>query len=471
MLIPCDADILCCIKFINALRLFCAMKVLVINPPTSREYSRMQRCHGKVDAYNLTHYDQIPVDLLYVGAIFKKHRHDVEIIDFSIRKRFIEFSERLKNLMSSIDMIVVNSANPVIKEDYQLIQTAKAKGIKTILIGELCNFGEVELMNLYKDIDICVRGEIEAPFEDIAKGKKISEIESITFRENNKIVKNKYGKFCDLDNFPIPARKLTTWKDYIQPSDNEPYTVITVSRGCPYNCTFCQNAGFSGKKPRYRSVESVIEEIMQCLNIGIRNFFFRAENFTLDKSFVSQLCRQITKRKIYVRWSCSTRVDLVCKSLLKEMKKAGCWLVHYGVECADETALKELNKNCSEKQIEEAVKASKELGILVHASFVYGIGNDKERMVKNFRLIKKYSIDFPAFFKLKAFKGTGLKITQEEIDKLLDEEFYEMIRQFSLYYYLSLPYLLNMCRNILQHPRIAKGLIMNGPKRVRTLIS
>lgn len=446
------------------------MRILVINPPSSVEYSRMQRCHGKVDKYNLTYYDQIPVDLLYAAAVFRRAGHDVKLLDFSLRKRFNEYSKKLKAIMDDIDLIVVNSATTVINEDYSIIKSAKKKGARTILIGELCNYNEISLMDKYEDVDICVRGEIEGPLSEIASDKALADIKGITFRSDGKVIRNDDHGFCVLDDLAFPARDLSDWKDYRQPSDTESYTVITVSRGCPYNCTFCQNGGFSGNKARYRSVDSVIDEIRQCVDMGIRNFFFRAENFTLNNSFVSGLCKEIAGRKLKIRWSCSTRADLVDKEILFKMRKAGCWLIHYGVECTDDSALKELNKQCSEKQIDMAIRISKNLGLIVHASFIYGIGNDKKRMEKNFRLIRRHSIDFPAFFKLKAFKGTAIDKTEDEIDALLDDEFYEMIRRFSMSYYMSPRYIANTLRNIVHNPYLLKGLIINGPGRVMSLL-
>jgi anaerobic magnesium-protoporphyrin IX monomethyl ester cyclase len=97
---------------------------------------------------------------------------------------------------------------------------------------------------------------------------------------------------------------------------------------------------------------------------------------------VRKLCEEIIRRKIEIFWGCLTRANNIDFSLLQIMKKAGCREVQIGVESGDEEVLKSINKNITLKEIEEAFKILKKVGINTKGFFILGHPKDTPKTIK-----------------------------------------------------------------------------------------
>ena len=127
------------------------------------------------------------------------------------------------------------------------------------------------------------------------------------------------------------------------------------------------------------------------------------------KDVVREFCETIIREKIDITWSCFTRVDYVSEELLKLMKQAGCHLILFGVESADEQILKNIKKNISLKQVEEMVKLARKLGIETRASFMFGNqGETEETVKKTIDFAVKLDPDEVQFNIATAYPGTEL---------------------------------------------------------------
>lgn len=106
--------------------------------------------------------------------------------------------------------------------------------------------------------------------------------------------------------------------------------LIFANRGCPYACSYC--FVWFGKKMRYRPVPLVIEELKQQATRGVTHFFFLDYTFTLNKTWVKELCQEIITTGLNITWMCQTRCEQVNGELLRAMRQAGCVGIYYGVE-------------------------------------------------------------------------------------------------------------------------------------------
>ena len=83
-----------------------------------------------------------------------------------------------------------------------------------------------------------------------------------------------------------------------------------------------------------------MDELEHCVReYGIRNFFFRADTFTWEKEWVIEVCREILRRKLDIQWVANSRANTIDDERLKWMKRAGCWLVSFGVESGNQYIL------------------------------------------------------------------------------------------------------------------------------------
>ena len=104
----------------------------------------------------------------------------------------------------------------------------------------------------------------------------------------------------DLDAQPFPARELMRNELYIRPDTKEPMATIQTARGCPSQCVFCLTPEISGKRVRFRSPQNVLDEMIECYEKHhIRNFFFKADTFTINPAWVKEMCELIIGSRIY----------------------------------------------------------------------------------------------------------------------------------------------------------------------------
>lgn len=136
-------------------------------------------------------------------------------------------------------------------------------------------------------IDAVVRGEGEEVFKQLLhhldKGKELSDVRGITYRENNKIRNNPPMPLIkDIDSIPIPAFDLLPMEKY--QFNKKRFGVVITSRGCPFQCVFCSSFLQFGKKWRAHSVGRVIEELKILHDeFKVREIEFFDDTFTLNK--------------------------------------------------------------------------------------------------------------------------------------------------------------------------------------------
>jgi anaerobic magnesium-protoporphyrin IX monomethyl ester cyclase len=119
-----------------------------------------------------------------------------------------------------------------------------------------------------------------------------------------------------------------------------------------------------GNRIRYRNIKCVISEIEKIQEtFGQVKIFIADDIFLMNKKRVYEFCTEIERRKLYFSWSCLSRVDNVSENLLKRMKESGCKEISYGCESGSNKILEICNKNISTKDIINAVRITKKVGI------------------------------------------------------------------------------------------------------------
>jgi radical SAM superfamily enzyme YgiQ (UPF0313 family) len=206
----------------------------------------------------------------------------------------------------------------------------------------------------------------------------------------------------------IPDRGLLKNDRYIMPLTGKPFTVIKVSRGCNYQCSFCTSEAYYSKGWRSRSPQNIIEEIKDVKNnYGINTFLFLADTFNADNEFVTNLSSMIIDEKLGINWVSNSRVDLVDNDSVRLMKKAGCMLVSLGIESYDQGVLKLNNKNLAPETIERNTEIFSKNGIMTYGYFVFGLkGETKKSVLKTIFLASKSDLDFAIFYSLTPYPGT-----------------------------------------------------------------
>lgn len=218
----------------------------------------------------------------------------------------------------------------------------------------------------------------------LAAGTDLSTVKGIAHLDGGECVCTpSRGVIADLDRLPFPDYSELDFRKYKGlPEVAGPSAAIITSRGCPYQCTFCSASRFWHRRWRYRSSESVLEEI-QWLNkdFGMKSFLFFDDNFAVRKERAVDICRLILEKKLDISWVACTHVNHVDGELLRWMKKAGCYRIDYGVESGSPRILSGIKKGTNVEQVRGAFRLTHEAGIQPRAYLMVGNPGEDEGTV------------------------------------------------------------------------------------------
>jgi anaerobic magnesium-protoporphyrin IX monomethyl ester cyclase len=192
---------------------------------------------------------------------------------------------------------------------------------------------------------------------------------------NGSIEKNRPRDFLqDLDSLPFPDREM--WKPWIKEQAGGELAVL-LGRGCPYDCTYCSNHALrnvaGGKYVRMRSPENIVHEVdFLHKNFPNRSIFFEVESIALNKSWMIELCRQLT---IYnstisdtLSYACNIRISpqSIDENLFIALEKANFYRINIGLESGSERIRREvLRRNYSNENFLKVVSLARKHGIKI----------------------------------------------------------------------------------------------------------
>jgi len=387
------------------------MKVWLIDPPlTNSEYAgRFKRIANVLPSLGLG----------YLAAVLKNDGFDVKIVDC----RVLNISEDALLQMIKKECPCLAGITATTLSFHSA--SSLARNIKNILPETLLVLGgphitaaSTETMET-SEFDAGIIGEGEAAFLKLARQMRencleFESIENLTYRKDGSIKVNPLGKYIEnLDELPFPARELfppiNVYKPVAASYKKLPFAHMLTSRGCPFRCIFCDRKVF-GNRFRARSVENVLAEIEELVyRHGAREIKFFDDTFTVDKERAFSICEEIIRRKIKVAWSCLSHVRCVDEKLLKQMKRAGCWQIGFGLESGDPNVLASMKKGMTVEDSRNAVIWAKKAGLNVRCFFVIGMPADTADSIKRtLEFAKSLPIDVANFYNVTLYPGNEL---------------------------------------------------------------
>ncbi len=248
-------------------------------------------------------------------------------------------------------------------------------------------------------LDYIIWSEPEKPLMELIKGINPLEVKGIYCRSNGDIFFTGEGeRVKDLDELGVPVHDGLPFYLYRCPlARRRPMTIVNCSRGCINSCVHCQ-AGTFQKPLRYRSVDSVVEEMRDIRRLGIKEIKFYDCSLPTRGDFVIKLCEEMLRERFDFTWHCNARADRINREILSIMKRAGCHNISIGAESADPFILKNMRKNETLEEIEHAVRMVKESGMRVLMYLTFGLdGETHESMERTFRFVRRLMPDYVTF--------------------------------------------------------------------------
>jgi len=386
------------------------MRALLINPPRFNEL-----CANNPKIVEEERGINPPLGLLYIAAYLEKETsHEVEIIDAQVEGyTYEELAVALKRTTASVFGITVMTLTLIdVMKTVALIKSIHKDSI-IVLGGPHVHLYPDQTIKL-EGVDYLVLGEGERSFahllDALESNGDLTDITGLVFRQNGKIIHTGVPALISgLDALPFPARHLTPYRRYRSLlSKGEIVTTLFTSRGCPYRCRFCDRPHL-GKVFRTRSPHNVVDEIEECIKLGIHEFLFYDDTFTVSIKRAKEISREIIRRKLDITFDIRTRVNTIDEELLDLLKRAGCAGIHYGVEAGNDRMLEVLQKDISVKQARLAFAVTKRKKIQTLAYFMIGSPSETLQDIHDtFRLQKELDPDYLHMTILTPFPGTNI---------------------------------------------------------------
>jgi radical SAM superfamily enzyme YgiQ (UPF0313 family) len=302
-----------------------------------------------------------PLGLLTVAALLPA-KWEKKLIDLNTQK--LKQSDILW-----ADYIFISAIGTQYNSTVETIERCKSLGKKVVAGGPLFT----EDFEKFETVDHLILNEAE-----ITLPMFISDLEKNTAKRVYKT-----DQFADITNSPTPDFSLINLAIYSSKS-------IQYSRGCPYNCEFCDITALLGHKPRIKSTQQVLNELQNIYDLGGRgNLFFVDDNFIGNKhrlktDLLPAIIEWMQAHNHPFNLSTEASINLADNpELMKLMTQADFSTVFIGIETPQETSLEECNKvQNKNRNLIDSVKKVQQAGIEVQGGFIVGFDNDLPTIFK-----------------------------------------------------------------------------------------
>ncbi len=353
------------------------MKTLLLSPPLNLETRMGALSEGGAVMPAL--------GLLYIAGWMREKGHDINILD--AEGMGLGLTETVEAIRQQSPEVLGITATTLSVHVAAAVADAAKKvipSLKVYLGGPHVTAMPHDTMDNFPTIDGCILGDGEISFEkvisNIAAGRSPgNDVDGVIWREDGKTHHTpKTSHLSNLDILPMPAFDLLQgfphrYRPPFHSYHQLPVANIVTARGCPGVCSFCDRAVF-GREPFFHSIEYILDMVEHLVTTyGVKEISIKDDMFIFDKDRVFKFCEALQERNLNISWSCNARVNYISDEMLAVMKKAGCWMISYGIESGAPTMLKKMMKGITLRQINKALELTRKHGIVSKGFFMIGI--------------------------------------------------------------------------------------------------
>lgn len=307
------------------------------------------------------------------------------------------------------DVVATTAFTAEIVDALEVLKLAKEINLAVItVIGNVHpTFCYEEILRDHADhVDYIVRGEGEETMVELmntlSAGGDVAAVKGIAYqREGAMVVTPKREHIKDLDSLPL-AWDLVDWSIYTyKPMEGSILAIVSSSRGCSQQCSFCSQQLFWERKWRGRSPENFVAELEYLRDtFGVNVVMLADETPTLDRRRWETILDLLIERNVGTKILMETRVDDILRDedIMGKYKEAKIDHIYVGVESTSQDTLDLFNKNIKVEESRRALQLINEYDIVSETSFVLGMPDDTVESIRStVELAKFYNPDL-AFF-------------------------------------------------------------------------
>jgi len=324
-----------------------------------------------------------PLGLTYVASALTPE-HAVEIVDLNLMPEgeddLVERAREFEPDVLGYSMRNIKVGRPGVEEELVSIEPLveplrriRAEQSDLPIIAGGCAFGLYArtFMEGIPQIDMGIVGEGEKAFPALlANLDDPASIDGVVYRRDGEIIGGDAVALPgDFPSFGPPDRSGTELEDY---SSREFAIGVQAKRGCAMRCLHCSDRFLTGGRIRDREPTEVVDEIEELItHHGMCSFQFVDQVFNVPAGHAEAICREMVRRGLYVRWTAWFTTRGITESFLRDAKACGLASLQFSPDSTNDHVLKTLRKGERRKDLYQAARAAKKVGIPVSFSFFY----------------------------------------------------------------------------------------------------
>jgi radical SAM superfamily enzyme YgiQ (UPF0313 family) len=420
------------------------MRVLFLNPPFHRRFSRESRSPAVTKSGTLYY----PKWLSYAAGVAFRNGHDVELMDAPADDATIgTVIDLLEN--KRIEALICDSSTPSINNDLRVVSEIRKRFtvLPFILVGRHVSAMPDETFRMCEHLEYVAVREYEYTVRDwllaLESGASMERVDGLVWRSpKGDIVHNKVRQPIEnLDELPFVTevyKRFLDIENYFYGHSRHPLVVFDTSRGCPYRCSFCAYPQtFSGHKLRFRSVENVADEFEFVAREfpQVKSIMLEDDTFIVNKTRTRKLAEELIRRGNQIPFDSNCRADVgVDVEFLKTLKKAGARLFCVGFESGDDAVLEGMDKRLNLQTAERFMQCCRAAGIMVHGCFMLGNLNEtRDTLKRTLDFALKIRPDTAQFYPIMVYPGTRAYKEAKQKGYLETEDFSQWLTEEGLH--------------------------------------
>ncbi|MBI5507281.1 MAG: cobalamin B12-binding domain-containing protein [Deltaproteobacteria bacterium] len=358
----------------------------------------------------------LPLHLVYLAGAARQAGAEVYLYDaMSLRHDHDAIAKEIERFRP--DVVGVTAITAMEPDARRVCRSAKAVDprILTLLGNQHPTFMWREILGADPAVEAIVCGEGEQTLAEVvaavaatpgaAHTTDLGPVRGVAWRRDGIAVQNPPRPLCaDLDRL-TPAWDAVDWPRYFyRPHPAGRLAIISTSRGCQKQCSFCSQQKFWARSWRGRRPLAVVEELERLRDrFDVQVAMLADETPTVDPTRWQEILRLLIDRRVGVELLMETRIDDILRdaALLGQYRAAGISHIYVGVESTSQATLDLYKKETRVADAKRAIAMINDHGIVSETSFVLGtLDETPASIARTVELAKWYAPDMAFFLAL-----------------------------------------------------------------------
>ena len=291
-----------------------------------------------------------PLGLLAIATPLLRAGYDVKLIDSTITPNYRQ--RVLEEVRDAICLGISLVTGPMIRETVEIARSVKAWNPEFPVVLGGWHPSLLPQQTLEADfVDIVIRGQGESSMLEVVQHlearESLDKIEGVGFKRDGSLVMNPERPLCPLVEMPPKAYHLADFDAYARLCGRR-WAMYTSSLACPFNCSYCTNAGVYGRQWNGLPPEQVVEETFDLSSrYGLEMLWIVDDNFLVDQERALAIAEGLVRVGASFRWSIQATTNLTARLSVDELRllrRAGLHQICQGVDSASPKILRLMNK-------------------------------------------------------------------------------------------------------------------------------